>query len=203
MFADNLKKLRKSKGLTQIQFALEFNISSGTIAMWETGKRMPDTEMLKKIAQYFNVTVDYLLDNEKLPSNIIPLPNIKKVPLLGTIACGKPILAIENIQDYIDIKDVTDADFALRCKGDSMIDARIYDGDIVYIRQQPDVENGEIAAVLIDNEATLKRVYKYPDKNMVILKAANSKYEDFVYTENELENIKIIGKAVAFLSNIK
>lgn len=203
MFADNLKKLRKSKGLTQIQFALEFNISSGTIAMWETGKRMPDTEMLKKIAQYFNVTVDYLLDNEKLPSNIIPLPNIKKVSLLGTIACGKPILAIENIQDYIDIKDVTDADFALRCKGDSMIDARIYDGDIVYIRQQPDVENGEIAAVLIDNEATLKRVYKYPDKNMVILKAANSKYEDFVYTENELENIKIIGKAVAFLSNIK
>lgn len=68
MFADNLKQLRKDKGLTQTQFASEFNISAGTIAMWETGKRMPDTDMLKKIAQFFNVSIDYLLDNEKSPS---------------------------------------------------------------------------------------------------------------------------------------
>ena len=93
--------------------------------------------------------------------DILPLPPTKKLPLLGTIACGEPILAEENIEEYIDVDEEVKADFVLRCKGQSMIEARIFDGDLVYIHQQADVENGEIAAVLIDNEATLKKVYKY------------------------------------------
>lgn len=83
-----------------------------------------------------------------------------------------------------------------------MINARINDGDIVYIHQQPDVENGEIAAVLIGDEATLKKVYKYPEKNMIILKPANPDYEDFIYIGDELESIRILGKAVGFYSNL-
>ncbi len=132
---------------------------------------------------------------------IIPLPKTKKVPLLGTIACGEPIIADENIELYIKVDENVPVDFALRCKGDSMINARIFDGDIVYIRQQQDVENGEIAAVLIGDEATLKKVHKYPNK--LVLSACNPMYDDFVYTSEQLNDIRILGKAVAFFSFIK
>ena len=133
--------------------------------------------------------------------NIIPLPKTKKVPLVGTIACGTPITAVENIEDYIDMSEDVRADFALRCKGDSMINARIFDGDIVYIRQQPDVENGEIAAVLIDDEATLKRVFKHKDS--LELRAENPTFPPLYYEGSELETIRILGKAVAFLSEVR
>ncbi len=95
------------------------------------------------------------------------------------------------------------ADFCLHCQGDSMINARILDGDVVYIREQPEMKNGEIAAVWIDEEVTLKRVMYYPQKNMLILRAENPKYEDLIYTNAELNQIKIIGKAVAFFSPAK
>ena len=151
------------------------------------------------ILNYVNGTqddnMDYYLDN------IIPLPKIKKVPLLGTIACGEPILADENIEMYIGVDESIPADFALKCKGDSMINARIFDGDIVYIRQQSDVEDGEIAAVLIGDSATLKKVHKYPNK--VVLSACNPMYDDYIYTGEQLSEIRILGKAVAFFSTIR
>lgn len=134
-------------------------------------------------------------------SNILPIPKTKLVPLVGTIACGTPILAEENIEDYLKADENLLAEFALRCKGDSMINSRIYDGDIVYIRKQSDVDDGEIAAVLIGEEATLKKVYKYPNK--VVLRASNPIYDDMVYTNEELENVMILGKAVAFLSLVR
>lgn len=134
-------------------------------------------------------------------SNIIPLPKTKKLPLLGTIACGEPILADENIEEYIETPDNIRATFCLRCKGDSMINARIYDGDIVYIREQPDVENGEIGAVIINDEATLKRIYKY--KNKIVLQPENTAYEPLVYVNEELDTIRILGKAVAFTSTVR
>lgn len=133
--------------------------------------------------------------------NLIPLPKTKKVPLVGTIACGTPTTAVENIEDYIDMSEDIHADFALRCKGDSMINARIFDGDIVYIRQQPDVDNGEIAAVLIDDEATLKRVFKHKDS--LELRAENPTFPPLYYEGSELETIRILGKAVAFLSEVR
>ena len=135
------------------------------------------------------------------PDNIIPLPKMKKIPLLGTIACGEPILATENIEALINADENLNADFALRCKGDSMINARIFDGDIVYIREQPDVEDGEIAAVLIGEEATLKRVYKYPTK--VVLRPENPLYDDMIYSKEEMNEVRILGKAVAFLSAVR
>lgn len=147
------------------------------------------------------------LDYSKI-SNIMPLPykEGRTVPLIGSIACGTPILADENIEKEIQLPEDISADFCLRCKGDSMINARIYDGDIVFIRKQPMVENGEIAAVLIDemadvSEATLKRVYIYEDKIMLI--AENPAYPPMVYSNEDMNSVRIAGKAVAFLSRVK
>lgn len=135
-------------------------------------------------------------------SNIIPFPEMNKVPLIGAIACGEPILAQEHIEDYVDMPRHVRADFALICKGDSMINARIFDGDIVYIRQQDTVENGEIAAVLNDDgEATLKRVRIFDDH--ISLEPENPMYKPQVYWNEEMNHIRIIGKAVAFTSTVR
>lgn len=121
--------------------------------------------------------------------------------IIGTIACGTPILAEQNIECDVDIPEHIHADFALRCKGDSMINARIYDGDIVYIRSQPEVENGEIAAVEIDGEGTLKCVYIFPDQ--VVLQAENPRYEPRIYKGAQLADLRILGKAVGFTAQIQ
>lgn len=135
---------------------------------------------------------------------IMPLPKTRKKPRLGVIACGESILAEENIEDYDDVPDDMKCNFTLLCEGDSMINARIYDGDIVYIREQPQVENGEIAACLVDGEfetkATLKRFYKYDDK--IILQAESPKYPPFVYVNEEMNRVRVIGKAVGFTSKL-
>lgn len=212
---NNIKNLRLEKGYNMKQAALALAIPYTTYVSYEKGDREPSNEMLIKIADFYQTTVDYVLANstvrtqnslinfDSLPNNILPIDKIgiKKVPLLGTIACGEPILAKENIEDEVDIPAQIRADFALRCKGDSMTGARIFDGDIVYIRQQPDVESGEIAAVLIDDEATLKRVYKYSD--MVVLRPENPAYEEMVYRKEDINRIRIIGKAIGFCSRIE
>lgn len=212
-FGKVLKRLRTQNNLTQKQLADVLGISESTVGMYERGHREPAFEMLEAIADYFNVDMDYLTgrtDVERkytfspsvsLPDNIIPMPKMKTIPLLGTIACGEPILAAENLQGDVAMPEHVTADFALRCKGDSMIEARIFDGDIVYIRQQPSVENGEIAAVLIGDEATLKRVYVHPDK--LVLSPANHNYEPFIYVGEEINSIRILGKAVAFTSAVR
>lgn len=133
--------------------------------------------------------------------NIEPLPEFRLVPLVGNIACGTPTLADENIEMYIKAAQNIPADFALRCKGDSMINARIFDGDVVFIHMQNDVENGEIAAVLIDTEATLKRVYKY--STHIELRAENPTFSPLSFEGDELSNIRILGKAVAFISTVR
>lgn len=202
MLSKRLKELRKRENITQLQFAEIFDISSGTIAMWETGKRQPDHKTLLKIANYFNVSVDYLLGKEKDTSfnlnemsNIITFDNFKRIPIIGTIACGEPILAEENIEGYTHIEDVIHADFGLRCKGDSM-SPKFLDGDIVLIRQQPMVENGQIAAVIIENEATLKRVYVDQDK--IVLNPENLSFAPLVYQGEQMNTVRIIGLAVGY-----
>ena len=103
---------------------------------------------------------------------------------------------------YIDFATDIKADFCLRAQGDSMIGARIHDGDIVYVRKQETVDNGEIAVVLIGDKATLKRVYYYPESQQLLLQPANAKYEPFIYVGEELDQIRILGKAVACLSEV-
>lgn len=211
-FSDNLKMLRKYKRLSQEKLADELLVSRSLIGMWESGQRKPSFETLELLADYFNVRIDDLSgrnikNNESTSNNeiydipgVMPLPKTYKRPRLGVIACGEPILAEENIEAYDDIPDNIKCDFTLICKGDSMINARINDGDIVYIKQQSQVDNGEIAAVLIENEATLKRVYIYDDK--IVLQPENTKYPPFVYTKEEMNDIRILGKAVGFTSLI-
>ena len=162
-----LKELRNSKGLSQQALANEIGISKSSINMYERGEREPSVDTLELFADYYNVDMNYLLGNSSIPNTSLHLseqinyPNIfpikkHRIRLLGDIACGKPIYADEEREVYVDVGTDIKADFCLRAKGDSMINARIMDGDIVFIREQPMVNNGEIAAVIIDDEATLK-----------------------------------------------
>lgn len=213
-FAERLRFLRTGKDLSQSEFAKQIKISKSSVNMYERGEREPSLETLERIADYFNVDMDYLLGKSDIANraqwaitgtattNVIPFPEMRKVPLIGAIACGAPILAEEHIEDYVDIPRHITADFALTCKGDSMINARIFDGDLVYIRQQDTVENGEIAAILnSDGEATLKRVRLFDDH--ISLEPENPLYKPLVYWGEEMNSIRIIGKAVAFTSAIR
>lgn len=201
-----IKEIRISKNITQDELALKIGTTKQTIYKYENEivTNIP-SQKIELISNALNTTPDYLMgwsdkstdDLYSIPG-INPIPKTYKRPRLGTIACGEPILAEENIETCDDIPDNIKCDFTLVCKGDSMINARINDGDIVYIKQQSQVDNGEIAAVLIDNEATLKRVYIYEDK--VVLQPENTKYPPFVYTKEEMNNIRILGKAVGFTS---
>lgn len=178
-FGERLKELRTSKKISQEELGKIVNTTKQTISNYETGKRNADYEMLEALADTFNVDIDYLLGKTDkttiFPSNIsnlIYLNKARKIPILGTIACGSPTWAEENYEGYFIADSTIKADFALKCKGDSMIEAEIYDGDLVFLKKTSDVENGKIAAVLIGNEATLKKVVKAD--NIVILQPCNS-----------------------------
>lgn len=208
-FAAVIKRLRIERGITQEQLASMLKISRSTIGMYETGSREPDFETCEAIADIFNVDMDYLLGRSNverkdpvsptpIPPGFEPLPKMVKRPLVGAIACGEPITAEENIEDYVDVPEDAQCDFCLRCKGDSMIDAGIHDGDIVYIHIQPEVENGQIAAVRIDGEATLKRVFWNEESQTLQLLAENRNFAPLVYTGQVLDTVHIEGRAVGF-----
>lgn len=216
-FHERLRKCLNDKtSITATSLADKIGLSKQAISMYASGSRKPKRPTIKAIAEALNVNEAWLMGYDVpmerqdtsqilIASNIIPIPKTKKVPLLGTIACGEPILATENIEAYIDMDSDVHADFALRCQGDSMVNARIMDGDIVFIRKQDKVENGEIAAVLMDDcsesEATLKRVYISDDK--IRLCAENPNYQDMIFFEEDMNKVRIIGKAIAFLSAVK
>lgn len=173
-----------------------------SIAKIEQGVNDITQSKIVVFAKALDTTPAYLMGWEgELPDNIIPMPKMNQIPLVGTIACGTPILAVENIEDYVDIPEHVRADFALRCKGDSMINARIFDGDIVYIRKQETVNDKEIAAVLLGEEATLKRVKLFSDH--ITLEAANPMVEPITCWREEMNEVRILGKAVAFTSTIR
>lgn len=203
-FGDKIREARKAAGLTQRQLADKLDVSNTSISNWEKNLSRPDPDMIQHLCWALNVQPNYFFSVEVervLPKNIIPMPETRRIPLVGSIACGSPILAEENIEEYISIPKDLSGDFALTCKGDSMINARIFDGDIVYIRQQDTVENGEIAAVLIDNEATLKRVRLFDDH--ISLEPENPMYKPLVYWNEDMNSVRILGKAVAFTSAVR
>lgn len=199
---NRIKELRKLNKLSQKELSSEIGVAQSTLSTWENGVFEPDAQTLVVLANKFNVSIDYLLGKEKDTSfnlnemsNIITFENFKSIPIIGTIACGEPILAEENIEGYTHIEDVIHADFGLRCKGDSM-SPKFIDGDIVLIRQQPMVENGQIAAVIIDNEATLKRVYV--DRDKIVLNPENLSFAPIVYQGEQMNTVRIIGLAVGY-----
>lgn len=201
---NRIRELRQKRGLNMRQAADAIGIPYTTYINYEKGEREPNSEMLVRLSDFFGVSVDVLIGRrEEEPDvftygNVLTLPQTRRIPLLGTIACGEPVLAVENSDETVEAPDGIRADFALRCKGDSMINARLFDGDIVYIHCQPEVENGEIAAVIIEDEATLKRVYKYP--NRLELRPENPLFPVYNFEGGELREIRILGKAVGFTS---
>lgn len=203
-FPTVLKTLRKESRYTQEQLAEKLNISKSSISMYESGERVPTYETLEAIADIFNVDMNFLYGREHQESTISNLRPIKtkRFPMLGEIACGEPIFANEDHETYIDASADIKADFCLTAKGDSMIGARIHDGDVVFIRSQPVVDNGQIAAVIIGDEATLKRWYFYPNKKKLVLTPENPAYEPLVYMGDELDSVRCLGLAVAFMSNL-
>ena len=209
---ERIKSLRESKRITQTELAEKLGTTKQNIYKYENGiiTNIP-SDKIELMAKCFEVSPGYIMgweDENELDDlsilmekydNIRPI-KLKRFPLLGEIACGQPIFADEDRESYIMADMDIRADFCLRAKGDSMINARIYDGDVVFIREMPMVDNGDIAAVIIEDEATLKKVYYYPDKGKLVLYPENPDYEPFIYVGEELNTIRILGKAVYFMS---
>ena len=208
-FGSILKNLRTSRGITQGELATMLDVSRSTVGMYETGGREPDFETMEAIADIFNVDMDYLMGRtqverkhpitppvQEIPPGFQPLPAMTEVPLVGRIACGTPILAEQNIKSYIGVPAAWRADFALECHGDSM-SPTICDGDVVCIRSQPEVEQGQIAAVRIGEEATLKHCY-YQNGVVQLIADNPAVCPPMVYTGQQLEEIEVEGLAVGF-----
>lgn len=211
---DVIYEYRMKHNISMDKFSEMSGISKGYISMLEKNKTQrgdepsPSFEMYRNVAKTIGMDVDALIRTVEgkislsfSAANIDLIPTMNKLPLIGSIACGAPILAEEHIEDYVDTPAHIHADFALTCKGDSMINARIFDGDVVYIRQQETVDNGQIAAVLIDGEATLKRVRLFEDH--ISLEPENPQYRPIVLWGEDMNTVRILGKAVAFTSTVR
>lgn len=208
--AERIKERRKAMGYTQTELGEKLGLQASAIAKYENGRvKNMKRSVIANMTKVLECSPTYLMGleyEEKVASldNIYSI-ELKRFPLLGEIACGVPIYANDDRESYVMAGTNIQADFCLKAKGNSMINARIHDGDIVFIKKQDIVENGEIAAVVVnnDNEATLKRFYYYREKCMVILKAENPAVEDMIFTNEELDNFYVLGKAVAFQSDVK
>ena len=194
-----IKKRRKELKLTMKELASMTCVSEGTVSRWESGhiKDMKKDKIILLSRALGLSPIEIIAEDDAIETDF---PKERMIPLVGTVACGLPILAEENIEEYIPAPYDVKADFCLRCKGDSMINARIMDGDIVFVKRTEEFTNGQIAVVLIDNEATLKRVYKYPDS--LILNAENPAYKPIIISGNDLSVVRIEGIAVSFLSSL-
>ena len=215
---DRLREAMQLADMKAIELSDLSGIPKSSISQYLSGYATPKSDRIYTMSKILNVNPVWLMgynvpikEETNQPTtqslidkydNIFPIAT-KKIPLLGEIACGEPIFAAEDRESYVLAGADINADFCLKAHGDSMINARIMDGDIVFIREQPSVENGEIAAVIIDDEATLKRVSYNKEKQILILKPENTAYADLIYTGEELNSIRILGKAVAFQSDVK
>lgn len=203
--AQKIKELRLANNMTLEQVANIVGVGKSTVRKWETGMiANMRRDKIATLAKALHTTPEYLMgwSTEIEISNLFKIET-RKFRLLGNIACGEPIFANEDIELYVETGADIKADFCLKAQGDSMIGARIHDGDIVFIHQQEMVNNGEIAAVLIDDTATLKRVYYDPEAGELSLYPENPNYKTLRYSGEELNQIRILGKAVAFQSDIK
>ncbi|MDD3336758.1 MAG: LexA family transcriptional regulator [Eubacteriales bacterium] len=208
---EKIKMLRAKRGLTLEELGNRVGVGKSTVRKWENGDiANMRRDKIAKLASALDTTPAYLMGWEE-PSEpdylsipgIEPLPETRKLPILGAIACGSPILAEENIEDYAEVPKYIKADFCLRCVGDSMIGARIFDGDLVYIKQGSDFHDGDICAVRVNcDDATLKRVYRISD-NLLELRPENPTFRIQRYTGEQLADITIVGKAVAFTSMVR
>ena len=216
-FRERLAAAMKARNMRAAGLAAESGVSPARISQYLHGVYQPKGDAVLRLAGALGVSATWLLGEDGpmdlqpaqpasgvdpgLPDNLVPV-RLRRYPVLGDIACGKPIVAQDNGEHYVNAAD-TDADFCLIAKGDSMIGARIYDGDEVFIQQTDMVENGEIAAVLLDDEATLKLLYYYPKENRLVLTPENPAYEPLIFTGEELNPVRILGRAVAIQGRLR
>ena len=202
---ENLRRIRNARKLSQEMLARKSTVSQSAISAIEREEKAPTASTLTLLAKALGcVPSDLLEEKEKAlqVSGLLPVTT-RRVPLLGTVHCGEPSFAEQEFESYVEAGAEIHADFTLRAKGDSMTGARIQDGDIVFIRRQDTVNNGEIAAVLIDDEAALKRI-RYLPGGMTMLQAENPAYEPiFIGGEGETRVVRILGKAIAFQGDVK
>jgi len=206
IFSKNLRRLLEESGKTQKELAEAIGESQQVVNTWAIGRSIPRMGRVQKLADYFGVEKSVLVD-EWQESSIPPYPNIfplqrKRIPLLGEIACGEPIFCNEGRESYIAAGTDIKADFCLKARGDSMTGARIMDGDIVFIQRDAPLEDGQIYAVAIEDEATLKRVYYDETAQELRLLAENPKYPTMVYSGERLAHVHVLGKAIAFQSDV-
>ncbi len=206
------------RGIRATELSRMTGLSKARISQYRSGVYRPKPDALWRLAEALDVSESWLMGQDvamertpageaqsscfPTPPNVSPL-HLRRYPILGEIACGMPILAEEDREGgYVTAAD-THADFCLTARGDSMVDARIFDGDEVFIQQTDTVENGEIAAVVVDNEATLKRLYYYPEEQKVVLKPENPAYSPLTFCGEELNHIHILGRAVAVQGKLR
>lgn len=201
-----LKEAMALRGMRAVDLVNASGVSKGSISLYLSGRNVATNDRLYAIAKALRVNPAWLMgydvemnDIHVFYPGLEPAPKMASVPILGSIACGKPITSEENYAGYADVPEHIKCDFCLRCKGDSMTGARIYDGDIVYVKSQPEVENGQIAAIQIDGDVTLKRVYVFSDH--IILRAENPAYPDLIYDDRN--EIRILGRAFAFSGKVR
>lgn len=197
---ERIKALRLQKNMSQEELGNKIGVKKAAINKYEMGVVVNlKRSTIANLAEALDCSPAYLMgwEDGALPSNVIYMPEPGKVPLVGRIACGTPILAEENIEEYVDLPKHIKADFALTCTGDSMIDLGIHEGAVVYIKEQKQVENGQIAAISVDGEeATLKRFYR--NGETVMLVPANRKYEPKTFVGEEINRLNILGRAIAY-----
>jgi repressor LexA len=203
---EKIKERRTQLGLSLEDVAQALGVNKSTVMRYESKsiEKMP-INIIPPLAKILQCSPEYLMGWEETIDKVSNAYQVstQTLPILGSVACGEPIYCEEDRESYVLKGTEIKADFCLRAQGDSMINARINDGDIVFIRKQDIVNNGEIAVVIIDDSATLKRFYYYKEKNLVILKPENPKYEDIILTGEALKNVRILGKAVAFQSDVE
>lgn len=212
-YAENARRLKiamKEADITQAELSIKTGIGKSSLSHYMNGSHWPDDNLkIGKIASVLDVDPAWLMGFD-VPAkkektihsfhNIVPIAK-KSFPLFDGIAAGQPRLMPDGVALYVESTTDIKADYVLKVHGDSMVGARINDGDYVFIRQQPVVENGEIAAVAIGEEATLKRFYRYGE--MVILRAENPEFKEMIFSGKEVEQIRVLGKAVAFQSDVR
>lgn len=206
IFSKNLRRLLEESGKTQKELAEAIGESQQVVNTWAIGRSIPRMGRVQKLADFFRVEKSVLVD-EWPESDIPQLPNVfpiskRRIPLLGEIACGEPIFCNEDRESYIAAGTDVHADFCLKARRDSMTGARIMDGDVVFIQKDAELVNGGIYAVEIDDEATLKRVYYDETAQELRLLAENPKYPTMVYSGERLAHVHVLGKAIAFQSDV-
>lgn len=204
--AENIKRIRTEHGLSQAELGKIAGVSDKAVSTWELGIKTPRMGAVEKMANYFGIAKSAIVDDVQstsatsaVPPGFQPMPEMDMVPLVGRIACGTPITAEQNVERIVCVPSKWRSTFTLTCKGDSM-EPRIHDGDLVAIRKQQEVENGEIAAVRIGEEATLKHVYLH--ENFIELRPENPAFNSIILSREDMNDVVIEGKAVGLCRDI-